>query len=158
MPRPIIGVPKITVTSGEVKPARSVKIGLQEPQLGKRLREKRSLAYVEACSKLDAGGYQSDRNAVDSLLRTIANEFPELGIDQLPLGVVSRCYLGAPFELHICDFNGEIIEHFQTHHPMSAPFERARYLALHPSYAFVEVFKDRLCAVSQDGAVSVIAQ
>lgn len=158
MPRPIIGAPRINITSGEAQPIRSVQIGLREPQLGKRLREKRTRTYVETLSRIDVAGYQCDREALDSLLRTISNEFPELSIDQLPLGIVSRCYLGAPFEVHICDFNGEIIEHFKTHHPMSAPFERARCLALHPSYAFIEVFKDTLHAVSLDGAVSVIAR
>jgi hypothetical protein len=158
MPRPIIGVPKISITSGEVQPERSAKIGPQEPHLGKRLRERRSRTYVEALSRIDAAGYESDRNALDSLLRAISKEFPELSIDQLPLGIVSRCYLGSPFEVHICDFKGEIIEHFETHRPMSAPFERARRLALHPSYAFIEVFNDTLRAVSLDGAVSVIAQ
>lgn len=158
MPRPIIGVPKINITSGEARSIRSAQIGLREPQLGKRLREKRSLTYVETFSRIDVTGYQSDRNALDSLLSTISNEFPELSIDQLPLGVVSRCYLGAPFEVHICDFNGEIIEHFEMHRPMSAPFERARSLALHPSYSFIEVFKDTLCAVSLNGTVSVIAR
>jgi hypothetical protein len=39
---------------------------------------------------------------------------------------------------------------------MAAPFERARCLALHPSYAFIEIFKDTLRAVFLDGAVSVI--
>jgi hypothetical protein len=131
---------------------------LREPQLGKRLREKRSLTYVETFGRIDVAGYQSNKDALDSLLRTISNEFPELSIDQLPLGIVSKCYLGTPFEVHICDFNGEIIEHFETHRPMAAPFEPARCLALHPSYAFIEVFNDTLRAVCVDGAVSVIAQ
>jgi hypothetical protein len=34
-------------------------------------------------------------------------------------------------------------------------FERARALALHPSYAFVEVYSDVLRAVSVDGSVAV---
>lgn len=156
MPRPLIGAPKTDLTSREGQPLKSVRIGLREPQLGKRLREKRTHAYVQTFSKIDVAGHQSDRTALDALLRTISNEFPELGIDQLPLGIVSKCYLGAPYEVHICDFNGEIIEHFETHRPMSDPFERARALALHPSYAFIEVFRDNLRAVSVDGAVSVI--
>jgi hypothetical protein len=134
MPRPIIGVPKIHITSREAQSTSSVRIGLREPQLGKRLREKRSLTYVETFSRIDVAGYQSNKDALDSLLRTISNEFPELSID----------------------LSGEIIEHFETHRPMAAPFERARCLALHPSYAFIEIFKDTLRAVFLDGAVSVI--
>ena len=158
MPRPILGAPKKHFTSAEAQPVRSLQMGLREPQLGKRLREKRSRTYVEIFSRIDVAGHETDRAALDSLLAAISNEFPELSIDQLPLGIVSRCYLGAPFEVHICDFNGEIIEHFEIHRRMSALFERARSLALHPSYAFIEVFNDTLRAVGTDGAVSVIAQ
>lgn len=158
MPRPIIGVPKIEVGgSPKVQPRSSLRAGLREPQLGKRLREKRSTVYVETFCRIDVGAYQSDRAALDSLLESISNEFPELGIDQMPLGIVSRCYLGSPFEVHICNFNGEIIEHFETYRSMSAPFERARSLALHPAYAFIEVFSDTLRAITADGSVSVIA-
>jgi hypothetical protein len=157
MPRPIIGAPKIEVGgSAKVQPRSSIQPGLREPQLSKRLREKRSHIYVETFQRIDAGAYHTDRAALDSLLESISNEFPELSIDQVPLGIVSRCYLGSPFEVHICDFDGEIIEHFETYRSMSAPFERARSLALHPAYAFIEVFTDTLRAIAADGSVSVI--
>jgi hypothetical protein len=90
------------------------------------------------------------------LIEAIANEFPELSIEQRPIGIVSQCYLGAPYEVHICDLGGGIIEHFQIYRPMPPLFERGRSLALHPGYAFVEVYPDTLRAVSLDGAVSVI--
>jgi hypothetical protein len=159
MPRPLIGTPKIDgAVSAKAQPRSSLHAGLREPQLGKRLREKRSIAYVEAIKKIDAGSYQSNQAALESLIQAISNEFPELGIGQLPLGIVSRCYLGSPFEVHICDLNGEIIEHFETYRSMSAPFERARSLALHPAYAFIEVFSDTLRAITTDGSVSVVGQ
>jgi len=107
-------------------------------------------------TRLDAGTHQSDRAALESLIEAISNEFPELGIEQRPIGIVSQCYLGEPYEVHICDLEGGIIEHFETFQSMPPLYERARTLALHPSYAFIEIYQDTLRAVSTDGAVSVI--
>jgi hypothetical protein len=108
--------------------------------------------------RVDAGIHHADRAGLESLLEAIANEFPDLGIEQRPIGIVSQCYLGPPYEAHICDLSGGIIEHFETYRAMPALFERGRALALHPAYAFVEVYTDTLRAVSLDGSVSVIEQ
>ena len=159
MPRPIIGLPQ-PANSPTVRPRpepqTSARAGMPAPQVAQVLRQRRSREYVEALKSLDAGVYQSDREALARLLEAISREFPELGVDQLPLGIVSVCHLGAPYEAHICGMNGEIVEHFETFRPMPAPFDRARRLALHPAYAFVEVYADALRAVAQDGSVSVI--
>ena len=130
--------------------------GNNTAQLQQRLREKRSTKYLQAVTRLDAGTHHADRAGLDALLEAISNEFPELGIEQLPVGIVSQCYLGAPYEVHICDLKGGIIEHFETFRPMAPLFERGRSLSLHPSYVFVEVYPDTLRAVSLDGSVSVI--
>lgn len=105
---------------------------------------------------MDAGTHHADRTALESLVEAISSEFPELGIEQRPVGIVSQCYLGAPYEAHICDLAGGIIEHFETFRAMPPLYERGRVLALHPSYAFIEIFSDTLRAVSIDGSVSVI--
>jgi hypothetical protein len=107
-------------------------------------------------TRLDAGTHHADRTALDSLVEAIANEFPELGIEQRPMGIVSQCYLGAPYEVHICDLSGGIIEHFETFRSMPPLYERARALALHRSYSFIEIYTDSLRAVGLDGSVSVI--
>ena len=125
-------------------------------QLESRLRRKRSAGYLEAVRRLDAGTHLADREALKSLLEEISREFPDLSLDQLPLGILSTCHLGAPYQVHICDLGGEIVEHYETFRPMPAPFESARSLALHPSYAFVEVYADGCRAVSPDGAVAWI--
>ena len=111
---------------------------------------------MQAMTRLDAGTHHANRAALDSLIDAIANEFPELGIEQRPLGIVSQCYLGAPYEVHICDLGGGIIEHFETFRSMPALYERARALALHRSYTFIEIYADSLRAVGLDGSVSVI--
>ncbi|HKG13378.1 MAG TPA: hypothetical protein VKB12_08560 [Pyrinomonadaceae bacterium] len=159
MPRPIIGLPQADNSASfrsKVSGPAAARTGLAAPQLRQVLRRKRSRGYVEAYKAVDAGVHQSDREAFSSLLEAITNEFPELGVDQLPLGVVGRCYLGTPYEVHVCSAGGEILEHFETSRPMPPTFERARALALHPAYAFVEVYPDALRAVAQDGSVSVI--
>jgi hypothetical protein len=154
MPRPILGAPQATTRATSSSPApRST---IQGPRLQQLLRQTRSKAYVEAMRRLDAGTHHADRVALESLIEAIASEFPELGIDQRPLGVVSQCYLGAPYEVHICDLGGGIVEHFETFRAMPPLYERARALAAHASYAFIEVYADTLRAVSLDGSVSVI--
>ena len=157
MARPILGTPQAAkISTSGVTPAPTARSTLQGPRLQQRLREKRSTKFVQAMTRLDAGTHHADRTALDSLLEAISNEFPELGIEQLPVGIVSQCYLGAPYEVHICDLKGGIIEHFETFRPMPPLFERGRSLSLHPSYVFVEVYPDTLRAVSLDGSVSVI--
>lgn len=125
-------------------------------QLESRLRRERSSAYLEAIRRLDAGTHVADREALKSLLEEIGREFPDLSLDQRPLGIVSTCHLGAPYQVHVCDLGGEIVEHYETFRPMPTPFEGARTLALHPSYAFIEVYADGCRAVSADGAVAWI--
>ena len=157
MARPILGTPQAAkISTSGVTPATTARSTLQGPRLQQRLREKRSTKFVQAMTRLDAGTHHGDRTALDSLLEAISSEFPELGIEQLPVGIVSQCYLGAPYEVHICDLKGGIIEHFETFRPMPPLFERGRSLSLHPSYVFVEVYPDTLRAVSLDGSVSVI--
>lgn len=158
MPRPIIGLPQPANSSTvrpRPEPQTRVRSGMPAPQLAQLLRRKRSREYVGALKALDAGTYQSNREALTSLLEAISKEFPELGVDQLPLGIVAVCHLDSPFEVHVCGTNGEIIEHYETFRPMPAP-SSARRLALHPAYAFVEVYADALRAVAQDGSVSLI--
>ncbi|MEA2329482.1 MAG: hypothetical protein QOE68_4441 [Thermoanaerobaculia bacterium] len=126
------------------------------PQLAQRLRQKRSSRYIDQMKRLDAGTHQHNAAALQELLEQIASEFPELGIDQRPLGIVSRCYLGSPYEVHRCDLEGSIVEHYETWRPMEGPYERARSLATHGSYEFIEIYADTLRAISADGSVAVL--
>ncbi len=157
MPRPILGTPLSASTSISIPtPGTAARSTLQGPRLKQRLRQIRSKAYIEAMTRLDAGAHHANRTAVETLVEAISNEFPELGIEQRPIGIVSQCYLGAPYEVHICDLDGGIIEHFETFRSMPALYERGRSLAIHPSYAFIEIYPDSLRAVLLDGSVSEI--
>ena len=156
MARPILGTPQAAKSStSAATPALTPRSTLQGPRLQQRLREKRSTRYVQAVTRLDAGTHHADRTNLEALVEAISNEFPELGIEQRPIGIVSQCYLGAPYEVHICDLTGGIIEHFETFRPMPPMFERGRALSLHASYVFIEIYSDTLRAVSLDGSVSV---
>lgn len=121
-----------------------------------RLRQRRSSAYVEAMTKLDAGGHAHTRDSLDALLAAIRSELPELTIEHLPLGIVARCRLGPPYEVHTLDRDGSIIRHFKTFEALPALMERARALALHPGYAFIEVYAEKLIAVADNGDTSIV--
>jgi len=156
MPRPILGTPQVRTSASASTPTVAPRSTLQGPRLQQRLRQARSKAYIQAVTRLDAGTHHADRAGLDALIEAIANEFPELGIEQRPMGIVSQCYLGTPYEVHICDLSGGIVEHFEIFRLMPPLYERARALALHRSYAFIEVYPDSLRAVGLDGEVSVI--
>jgi len=64
--------------------------------------------------------------------------------------------LGHPYEVHTLDLTGQIIEHFKIGHTLPLTLERARTLALHPSYAFIEVYAKRMVTVSDSGQTAVI--
>lgn len=156
MPRSILGTdtrsPALTVDGS----AGIAKTHLSPAQVAQRLRQKRSPAYLECMQRLDAGTHQQNAAGLQALLDAITAEFPELGIDERPIGVVSRCFLGSPYEMHICDLSGGIIEHFQRWRSMPPLFERARSIAAHGAYAFIEIYVSSVRAVAADGAVSVL--
>jgi len=157
MARPIIHIPGVrtspalTVGAAPIQPA-----VLTKPELERRLRQKRSRAYVEAMTKLDAGSYTSDPNAINALIAAIQQELPEIRIEQQPLGIIARCYLGGGHDVHTLDRTLSILTHFKTYQPLPALLERGRSLALHTEYAFVEVYVDSLRAVRCGGEISVL--
>jgi hypothetical protein len=121
-----------------------------------RLRRPRTPALLAAVARLDAGTHAGDPAALAELLAAVAGEFADLELDQQPLGLVAACRLGPPYEVHICDLTGSIVEHFETFRAMPPLYERARSLARHPSYCVIEVYRNVLRAVARDGAVAVL--
>jgi hypothetical protein len=156
MTRPILGAPVSHEKLQRGETARQTHSRLAGPQLSMRLRERRSPKYIEVMQRLDAGTHQPRVTALQDLLDAIAEEFSELGIDQRPLGIVSKCRLGEPYEVHRCDLDGSIVEHFQRHRSMPPLFERARGLAAHGGYALIEIYADTMRAIGADGSVAVL--
>ncbi|OUS69492.1 hypothetical protein B1748_31380 [Paenibacillus sp. MY03] len=154
--RPILG----TKAGVETNLSASVRIRPTEELIGlaleKRLRQKRSTAYTEAMTKLDAGGVVCHSETVRELIQTISNEFPELKPHQFPIGIISKCYLGSPYEVHVLDTALEIVEHYKVGQSLPSGMEKGRALALHPGYLYIEIFSNSICAVSKSGNTSII--
>lgn len=157
MPRSVLGIgtrsPSLTVDTA-VPVQRTT--ALSPAQVQQRLRQRRSPAYVEQFRRLDAGTHHRDGAALQQLLDAITAEFPELGIDDRPLGIVARCQLGPPYEVHICDLGGGIVEHYERSRSMPPLFERARPLTAHGVYQFIEVYATTLRVIGADGSVAVL--
>lgn len=135
----------------------SGKSKLDKFNLERLLRRKRSERYLKAMRQLDAGGHVQNQRQVEQILGAIAEEFSEVGIPSELLGIVSICYLGAPYEVHSLDMLGNIIEHYKAGEKMPGGLEKAHSIALHGGYAFIEVYSDCCRAISEDGSVAVIA-
>ncbi|MDF2925396.1 MAG: hypothetical protein K0R57_4310 [Paenibacillaceae bacterium] len=127
---------------------------LNGPALEKRLKQKRSKAYMEAMVQLDAHGAICDNSKVQELVGAMQKEFADLKPIQQFIGLVAKCNLGFPYEVHTLDIVGDIVDHYKKGRTLPDGLEKARILAQHPSYAFIEVYTNCICAVSDDGTVS----
>ncbi len=132
------------------------KTNLSPMEVERVLNRKRSAAYIQAMTHLDAGAHMHNAQLVEELQEAIRREMPEIEIDLGPIGIVAKCYLGAPYEVHTLDMSGGIIEHFETFRTMPQTLERARKLATSGFYAFIEVYHHALRAVKEDGTVAVL--
>lgn len=129
---------------------------LSEPARLQRLRERRSAAYLQAVAQLDAGTHVHDRQAMEALKATLEQELGQLLDSEQLHGIVARCHLGHPYEVHTLQVGGSIIEHFKLGQSLPLMLERARTLAVHPAYAFIEVYANRLVAVMPSGQTAII--
>lgn len=137
-------------------PSSRVLSKLSTDQVESRLRQKRSPAYIEAIAKLDAGGHVQTRESINALLVAIETELPEVSVDSWPSGYVAKCYLGKPYEVHSLNRAGSIISHYKAGQALPDGMERARGLAEHGGYAFIEVYSDKLIAVAANGDISLV--
>ena len=60
------------------------------------------------------------------------------------------------FEVHSLDIVLATAVHVRAREPLPDGLERARTLALHPQYLFVEVYPQSMRAVRADGSVNVV--
>ncbi|WP_430490260.1 hypothetical protein [Lactiplantibacillus pentosus] len=158
MPRPILHgtnhqANKLMMNANKqsVQPAQDTQSG----RIGELLRQKRSPKYMQAVSKLDAGGVQLNQATINDLMATIQGEFPEVNLTGILQGYVARCYLGGTYDVHTLDWMLEIVTHFHRGEPLSGGLERARSLAKR-GYAYIEVYSDCCRAISENGDVSVV--
>lgn len=125
-------------------------------QVQRILNRKRSKEYVAIMKSLDAGGHMHNQSDVERIINAIREEMPEIEINLGPIGIVSKCYLGAPYEVHTLSVEGAIIEHYQTYRPLPNGLEKARKLATSGYYAFIEVYPTEIRAVKDDGTVATL--
>lgn len=108
----------------------------------------RHAGIFEALARCDAQLDEAGRRQLVAWIRDqYASEYGDI-----PLGMVSRCYLGPPFVDHTLSLLGEIVEHYAPTDTMPEPFQSARMLARSDDYVFVEVYANgRLVPVTADG-------
>ena len=149
-------------TSLDSRASLASKAQLSPAALEARLRQPRGAAYLAALTQIDSGGHVCGTAAVQSLLSALREEFPDLSIENYPVGIVAQCFLGAPFEVHTFNFGAQVqpsnvVRHYKTFESLPAPLEAARALALNPAYAFVEVYTDKLVPVAPNHTVSILS-
>lgn len=163
MPKPMLRQPQTQTQSNTILSATQNQQQKQQTQqmdkmkLDRLLRKTRSKEYMQALHTLDAGGHVHNQHKVNEIIDTIRNEFPDLEISGIMLGIVSTCYLGKPYEVHTLDITGQIIEHYKSGQVLPGGLEKARSIAMRGAYDFIEVYVDCCRAISSSGAVSVIS-
>ncbi|GAB3838642.1 hypothetical protein [Hymenobacter jeollabukensis] len=151
MPRIILtpGTSLGTLTGGATPRATTPTTATPRLHLGRR-----SATYLKLLTGLDHGTLPGTRGW-EELLAAIQQEFGTASLADVPLGIVSKCFLGPPYEVHTLDLSAHaIIEHYKAGQAMPADFERARQLARHNAYALVEVYANKLLLIAEDGSVS----
>lgn len=138
-------------TNIEIDKTKSISTGfISDRELLKR----RSARYMELISALDAKTLTDTKGMVD-LMNAIQEEFGTADIANLPLGVLAKCFLGHPHEVHTLDLSGNIIiKHYKINEPLPEDFEKARILAKHNAYVFVEIYRDKIILIREDGSAS----
>lgn len=118
----------------------------------RNLRPSRQAGLLEAIHRLDAGLDPATR---DELVRWIRNQYTvEYG--DIPLGLVSKCYLGPPYVDHRMDLLHNILDHFSPTQAMPEPFDGARMLVRSGTYAFIEVYGSGLLVPIMDDGTPVV--
>lgn len=116
----------------------------------------RTPAYVAVLGKLDAGEGKLDPRFLEKILETIRKDFPEIRCLGQFLGILAVCRIDDSYDVHMLDFQGQVIRHFHKGEPLPEGLEKGRNLALYGGYAFVEVYTDCCRGVFGDGQVAVI--
>ncbi|MGN6297658.1 MAG: hypothetical protein ACTHM7_12810 [Ginsengibacter sp.] len=120
----------------------------------RELLKNRSKRYMDAIAKLDVNTL-TDTKGMQELMNAIQEEFGTAELSNLPMGIVAKCFLGYPHEVHTLNLIGhQIIRHYKIGELLPDDFEKARTLAKHNAYAFVEVYRDKLILIREDGTAT----
>lgn len=145
------------------------KMTFKSPELA--FRKQRPKSYVEILKNLDVGGQTMSKDKIKEIVESIKNACPELILEDTFLGVLGKCYLGEPYDVHtlsIDEFFGIdeatllpgygrlILKHYKKSEPLPSELDCARSLARNSNYAFIEVYKTKIIAINQDGTTAII--
>jgi hypothetical protein len=113
--------------------------------------QKRSKVYINFLTSLEnIDAYKL--NGYKELTDQISKEIGPLGMPTSPIGILAKCFLGVPYDVHILGLEGEIIlNHYKVSETLPPDFSKARNLAIHNQYAIVEVYKDKFVLIDTDG-------
>lgn len=116
--------------------------------------KKRSQQYMNLIKGIDTE-LLTETQGREVLMEKIQDEFGTAELANLPLGILAKCFLGHPHEVHTLDLSAnQIVKHYKIKESLPDHFEKARTLARHNAYAFVEVFKDKLILIREDGTAA----
>ena len=161
MPRPIIGNRQNLQTGNALSLNRTsreqTKVGtLSKLETDRLLRKPRSKEYLEAMRKLDIGSHTHNDAQRDEILRILHDEFPEIELEKILIGIIAKCYIGPEYDVHSLNVSGGIIHHYHWDEPMDPELVKARALAARGTYELIEVYHDCCRCVSANGTVAVI--
>lgn len=120
------------------------------------LRRKRSKEYMAQVAKLDSGQGKLSKKEIEDVVSSIQQEFPEVNLSGIFLGIVAKCYLGDNFEVHTLDTTLEIVNHFRRGESLPNNLEKARTLANNPNYLYIEVYSDCCRCIDASGNVATV--
>lgn len=129
-----------------------------EAEVARSLRRTRSKEFMQLIGVLDAGGPTCNQREVANMIAALHDELPliELPAGRRLIGLVAVCHLGSPYEVHTLGLAEEIVRHYQRGEPLPGGMEKARSLALHGGYAYIEVYEDCCIAILPSGSTAVI--
>ena len=155
MPKPIINTDNIRENQVSKNGFTSLQVQFETPDT--IFRKKRSNEYINTIKKLDITGHSMTREQIDEIINAVKLELPVLSINDLPIGIVAKCYLGEPYEVHTLSFLGNaIVKHYKHSETLPDGLEKARTLANNENYSFVEVYQTKIIAVKEDGSVAIL--
>ncbi|WP_343618785.1 hypothetical protein [Flavobacterium sp.] len=145
---------RIIIQDDTINLASDTKIQTQGFVSDRDLLKRRSKKYLDLIAGLDAETL-TDTKGMDELQKAIHEEFGTAEIASLPLGILSKCFLGHPYEVHTLDLSGsQIIKHYTVAEIMEPQFEKARSVVKHNAYAMVEIYNDKIILIREDGTAS----
>ena len=131
---------------------------LEDHEKHRLLRQQRSKRYMEAVQRLDDGGPVMNQAAKEQIIADLQEELPGIALANEWIGIVSKCYLGDPYEVHTLAMDKQaIIKHYRGNESLPDGMEKARMLAVRGGYAFIEVYADCCRAIGKDGIVVELA-